>query len=380
MAQQDYVGSLAQTSISYTTIIQTQTVPGQNYWQVGLFVDSVIDASNNLVSGYSINVPIPVTATNFSTVVKSGSPLYGWLSSFFGVNSISTVYIVVYNGTTHDIPSAHSALLTLAYFKMVFFGAGGETVQYQADVVALAGQQASNTLLTQTLVSSSSPTLLNPSGTGNGNLDNMIVASGYDALMTYSAVTSYNELLTAVGLAINSINPIGNPVGNDLDFWATGNLLPSTGSTSYVNLPVTSTTNLTNRKIGYFATVGDGSGNVYMNARLSLQGKVVTANWLVNYCNFVCSLKTATLLTTGNNYTFKNNETYQLILGLIYAVISPFQTSGLGRLSNFTVTAPPFASLPNTGGTVLTIPNAWTATYNDRIGTVSVNGTLSVTL
>ena len=50
MAQPDYVGSLAQTSISYTTIINVQTVPGQNYWQIGLFVDSIVDAPSNPIS------------------------------------------------------------------------------------------------------------------------------------------------------------------------------------------------------------------------------------------------------------------------------------------------------------------------------------------
>lgn len=379
MAKQDYVGSLAQRSISYTTLINIQTVPGQNYWQIGLFVDSVVDAPSNLISGYSTNVPIAINSSNYQAYVIAGSRLIGWLQSFFSVNTQSTIYIVVYNGVTHDIPSAHQALLTLSYFKMVFFGTNGETNQYQNDVVQLSGQQAGNTLLTQTVVSSSSSTLLLASGTGYGNLDAIILASGYDAMMTYSAVTSYNELLTALGISLNSNNTQGNPVGNDLDFWASNNILPSTASLTEVNLTDTQFANLSNRNIGFFATVGDGTGNVYMDCRLSLQGDVITANWLVNYCNFVCSLKSATLLTSGTVKTFKNNETYQLILGIVYSVISPFQVS-LGRLSNFVITAPPFANLPPTGGTNLTIPNAWQASYNDRIDTIDVNGTLNVTL
>jgi len=379
MAAQDYVGSLAQRSISYTTLINIQTVPGQNYWQVGLFIDSIVDAPSNLISGYSVNVPIALNSSNYQAYVIANSVLNGWVQSFFSVNSQSTLYIVVYNGTTHDIPTAHQALLTLAYFKMVFFGSNGETNGYQNDVVSLAGQQAGQSLLTQTLVSSSSATLLLASGTGFGNLDTLILTSGYDAMMTYSSVTAYNELLTAIGVALNSNNSTGNPVGNDLDFWASLNLQPSTSSITYVNLTPQQFANLTNRKIGFFATVGDGSGNVYMDCRLSLKGKVITANWLVNYANFVCSLKSATLITTGSSLTFKNNETYQLVLGIIYSVLSPFQVS-LGRLSNFVITAPPFALLPPTPGTNLSTPNAWSASYNDRIGTINVNGTLNVTL
>jgi hypothetical protein len=377
MAQQDYVGSLAQSSISYTTIINTQTVPGQNYWQVGLFVDSVADAPTNLVSGWVVNTPISVNSTNYASVVTASSRLYNWLSSFFGVNTGSTVYIVPYNGTTHDIVTAHSALLTLAYFKMVFFGVGGESNQYQNDVVSLAGQQAGNKLLTQTVVGSSSATLLLASGTGFGNLDAMIIASGYDAMMSYSAVTAYSPAFTALGLAINNINSTGNPVGNNLDFIGTGSILPSTG-TANTNLTATQVANLSGRKIGHFSTVGDGSGFVYLDNRFNLSGSVITANWLVNYCNFVCSLKTAGYLTGAAGVQFKNNSTYQQILSIIVTTVLPF--ASLGRLSGLAFTNTPFNQLPVTGGTVLTIPNAWSANFNDRIGTVTVNGSLNVVL
>lgn len=379
MSVQDYVGSLAQTSISYTTLINVQTTPGQNYYQVGLFVESVADAVNNLAPGYTINVPIAITSSNYTAISKVGSPLASWLQSFFQVNSISTVYVVVYNGVTHDIASAHSALLTLCYFKMVFFGIGGETTQYNNDVVALAGQGAGNRLLTQVLVSTSNVLVLLPSGSGSGTLDQLIVASGYDAMMTYSAVTAFNELLTAVGVALSYTNSTGTPVANDLDFNYSSFLIPSANN-GLVNLTSVQVANLGSRSIGYFSTVGDGTGNVYMNCRFTLRGQVVTANWLVNYANFVCSLKTATLLTTPGQNTFKNNPTYQQILSIINAVLSPFQSGSIGRLQNFSITAVPFSQLPISGGTVLNIPNAWSANFLDRIGSVAVNGTLNVTL
>ena len=207
MAQPDYVGSLAQTGISYTTLITIQTVPGQNYYQIGLFVDSVVDAPSNLIAGYAINTPIAMNPSNYTTYVVANSRLYGWLTNFFQINSTSTVYVVPYNGVTHDIPSAHAALLTLAYFKMVFFGAT-ETSQYNNDVVNLSSQQAANTLLTQTLVGTSNPLILLASGSGGGGtIDLLIRASGYDAMVAYSAVTSFNELFSAIGLALSYSNP-----------------------------------------------------------------------------------------------------------------------------------------------------------------------------
>jgi hypothetical protein len=53
-----------------------------------------------------------------------------------------------FNGTTHDIATAYTAMSTLAYFKMVFFGST-ESLAYKNDVVTLAGQCYGNSSLSQ---------------------------------------------------------------------------------------------------------------------------------------------------------------------------------------------------------------------------------------
>ncbi len=379
MAVLDYQGSLAQNGVSFSTSITYTTVPGQNFYQIGLFIDSIVDATANLIAGWVVNTPISVNSNNYTTYVTSNSRLYNWLVSFFAVNSTSSIFIVPYNGTSHDIASAHTALLTQAYFKMIFFGVGGETAQYKTDLVSLAGSAAGSKGLSQIIVNTSDSNIILASGVGGSQtVDLLITASGYDAMVSYSAVTAYNPMMTAIGVAISYSNAAGTPVGNNLDFNSTGNILPSSNAANS-NISSVAVANLASRKVGYFQTVGDGTGNVILNNRLSLLGKVITSVWFVNYVNYYCSIVTATMITTGPGYTFKNNNTYQQILSLISSVVTPFQ-SRLGRISGLSITAPSFANLPVTGGSVLSIPNAWSAMYNDRVDTVAVTGNLIVNL
>jgi len=374
----DFQGSLAQTGISFNTTITYSSVTGDNFYKVGLFIESVTDAVANLGSAYrTLNTPTTVTASNYTTIVTANSVLYNWLVNYFGLNASGTVYICVYNGTTHDIATAYTAMSTLAYFKMVFFGST-ESLAYKNDVVSLAGQCYGNSSLSQLIVGSSDTNLAILASGGSNVISDMIIASGYDAMVSYSAVTSYNPMLSAIGYAISYLNSTGTPVGNNLDFTSTGSILPSTGTVN-TNISSVQVSNLQNRKVGYFETVGDGTGSVFLNNRLTLTGRIASADWLVRYTNYVCSVTSAQMITKANGKSFKNNDFYQQILAMINGVISPFQTR-LGRLTNFTMTAPAFSNLPVTGGTVFTIPNAWSATYNDRIDTITVGGSLYTAL
>ena len=73
---------------------------------------------------------------------------------------------------------------------------------------------------------------------------------------------------------------------------------------------------------------------------------------------------------------FRNNETYQAILLILSDVVKGF--IAMGRLAEFTITAPVFSDLPASGDTI-TVNNAWSARYIDGVREVTVYGTLYIT-
>ena len=87
------------------------------------------------------------------------------------------------------------------------------------------------------------------------------------------------------------------------------------------------------------------------------------------------AVSTATYLTQFNR--FKNNTTYQAILAIVINYLNLF--AGIGRLTGAAITAPAWTVAQGlSNGQTIIIPNAWTATFNDNVRNVTVNGTLYI--
>ena len=108
----------------------------------------------------------------------------------------------------------------------------------------------------------------------------------------------------------------------------------------------------------------------------SISSSLIGALWLTRYVDTVAAIYTAQFLTLTPTSGFKNNDTYQGILNLLQVQLNLF--AGIGRLLNIKITAPPFAQLPAASGGVITVPNAWSATYADNVRQVTIYGTLYI--
>lgn len=206
--------------------------------------------------------------------------------------------------------------------------------------------------------------------------------AGFDAFWVYhlpvavaGTTTTYivhNGAFVALGLALNVVNNSGVYAGNSMDMVATDTITAS--GVDGQNLTVTAESTLKAANIGYFKTVGDTSGQVALYGGSSHKGKVISAYWIVSYCNYYNKCMVANYITRRNVY--KSAATYDVLLAIMSTTVSKFVNSG--RLKGFSVTAPAYADLPVSAGDEIVVPNAWSATYQDDLRKVQVYGTLYV--
>lgn len=369
MSVNDYQGSIAQLFMNFSVQQVNSVVSGQQYYSVAILIDSVAYMPTEMQSGYQVlNNPYLVSQGSYTSVVVSGSVLANQLASFFAISPNTLVYLVNYDGTAHNVSAAYSAVDQLAYFKTLFM-TGTETTQYLSDLTALCLLGTGDTIGSQVFAWTVDTKLLTGA---SGNLAATLTTAGTDAYLCYSATTTYNSMLDALGASLAFLNPTGTPVGNKTDYNAMYGVLPST-ATAGTNLTQVEITELQTLNVAFIETRGLSDGSVAMNGLYTVAGKVVSANWFVAYYNFMCKSLAAQYLTTPGN-TYKNNQTYQALLGILNNMASKFQNSGM--LSNFAVTASTFAGLPSSPIGSITIPNAWTGDFSSRIGNVTVNGVL----
>jgi len=387
MAVNDFTGSIAQTQLSFTTTSVVTTVVGQNFVTPLLFIDTTEWAANSSATNPGVGGTFSFTSANYAA--NATGVLLTWLTAFFTLNQVTTIIAAVYSGgpSASSVATARTALNTawaavtnLGYFKMIF-AATNESSSTVSDAyhwmvrglaVQCYGEQALSacwigTNNAQELVASSTTSLSYVIETTDGG----------DAKMVYSAENTKSHALTQLALTLATINATGVAVGNPDDYIETLGEIPSGASGAVITSA--QQTNFATTQVAYWNYVGDGSGGVALVGLYTIRGNVVGAQWLIAYCNYVSQVRTASYITTPGAPTFKTNQTYQGILAIMQSVVLPFQTQMASpRLSNFKLTAPAFGNLPVTAGTNITIPNAWQANYNNRVGTVVVNSTLYI--
>ena len=372
----DYYGSIAQKYILFVTTLVVTTVPGANFGRITIFIDQN-DVAANFVAGAqpAVDTITAITAQNYTAYLQ-GSML-AWLTGVFALtaNVVSTIYFATFSNTgwaagstAADLGSSYLTFNQYGYWKLIYSSLYKQKANVQLATLCVGDP------LSQFVFGSNDASFM----LGVGTEANWFKAAALDVPIIYHWNTLYNPALIQLGETLGVANSSGTPVGNKTDFLAISGYGPSgSGSAGILNLTPIQVAAAQGSNISFFTWVGDGSGNVVAEKWVtSISSSLIGALWLTRYVDTVAAIYTAQFLTLTPTSGFKNNDTYQGILNLLQVQLNLF--AGIGRLLNIKITAPPFAQLPAASGGVITVPNAWSATYADNVRQVTIYGTLYI--
>ena len=124
----------------------------------------------------------------------------------------------------------------------------------------------------------------------------------------------------------------------------------------------------------YWKYVGDTTGQTVAYGAKTINGKHISAYWLVAYCNYMCKVRCANYMA-GRGVRV-SLDSYNAVLSIMSTLVGSFQLAGI--ISNFVITAPSYEERPASAPDEIIIPNAWQATYQDKLRKVKVTGQLTV--
>lgn len=381
-------GSIAQVNVQFPIETVIEPVSGENYTKALIFMplakaEEYLPAVESPAAGQKIELD----SSNYGKL--TGGLLKTWLVPFFTSTQAAKIAVAIYDvDTTKEVPDGDSggtkqetvpatapidkvyeAYKYYAYFK---FGLAPSN-DYNALQTQLAQLCKADPLYSQLWVGTSDTQVL----TKESSLVSALKGVAADARVVYNPDATINAALAQLGATLAQSNTTETPVGNDIDMLAF-NTIGASGADDAdgnpTNLDATQKAALDEQKIGYNTYVGDGTENVVTEGSQTLQGNVVGAQWVKSYIEYMCKIRTANFITKRNK--FRNNEQYQAILLILSDVVKDFLN--FGRLADFKITAPVFSDLAKSADAIV-VPNAWEATYIDKLRSVTVYGTLYVT-
>lgn len=379
-------GSIAQVNVQFPIETVIEPVSGENYTKALIFMplakaEEYLPAVESPAAGQKIEL----NSSNYEAL--TGGLLKTWLVPFFTLAQAAKLAVAIYDvDTTSEVPDGdgtkqetvpatapiekvYEAYKYYAYFKFGLADSG----DYNTLQVQLARLCKADPLYSQLWVGTSDGQVLKK----ESPLVSALKGCAADARVVYNPDATINAALAQLGATLAQINATGTPVGNDIDMLAF-NTIGASGADDAdgktTNLDATQKYALDEQKIGYNTYVGDGTENVVTEGSQTLQGNVVGAQWVKSYIEYMCKIRTANFITKRNK--FRNNEQYQAILLILSDVVKDFLN--FGRLADFKITAPVFSDLAKSADAIV-VPNAWEATYIDKIRSVTVYGTLYVT-
>ena len=378
----EFRGSIAQVNVQFPIETVIEPVAGENYTRAIIYMHVNL-ATANLpgIDTPAAGMKIELDSSSYGSV--TGDALKKWLVPFFTAAQAAKLAVVLYDTDTTDtsggepvtvpatapIDDVYEATKYWAYFKFGFAAAA----DYNALQVSLATLCVADPLYSQLWVGTSDVNVLSKTSA----LITALNGASADARVIYNPDANINPALAQLGDSLATANVTGTPVGNDTDMHGF-NTIKASGATdsegNVGNLTATQKAALDEQYIGYNTWVGDGTENVVTEGSMTLKGNVVGAQWVKCYIEYMCKIRTANFITRRNK--FRNNAEYQATLCILSDVVKGFLD--FGRLDAFKITAPVFANLPKSAD-ALTVPNAWKATYIDKIRSVTVYGTLYVT-
>ena len=367
-------GSIAQVNVQFPIETVIEPVSGENYTKALIFIplgkaEEYLPTTESPAAGQKIELD----SSNYGKL--TGGLLKTWLVPFFTSAQAAKIAVAIYDVDAEEVTAkaplnkVYEAYKYYAYFK---FGLA-ESNDYNALQTQLAQLCKADPLYSQLWVGTSDPQVL----TKESSLVSALKGVAADARVVYNPDGTINAALAQLGATLAQSNATGTPVGNDIDMLAF-NTIGASGADDAdgnpTNLDATQKATLDEQKIGYNTYVGDGTENVVTEGSQTLQGNVVGAQWVKSYIEYMCKIRTANLITKRNK--FRNNDQYQAILLILSDVVKDFLN--FGRLADFKITAPVFSDLAKSADAIV-VPNAWEATYIDKLRSVTVYGTLYVT-
>lgn len=380
-------GSIAQVNVQFPIETVIEPVSGENYTKAIIFMP-LAKAAEYLpaVESPAAGQKIELDSSNYGKL--TAGLLKTWLVPFFTSALAAKVAVAIYDvDTTKEVPDGDSGTKTenvpatapidkvyeaykyYAYFKFGLADSG----DYNALQTQLAQLCKADPLYSQLWVGTSDTQVL----AKESSLVSALKGVAADARVVYNPDGTINAALAQLGATLAQANATGTPVGNDIDMLAF-NTIGASGADDAdgnpTNLDATQKAALDGQKIGYNTYVGDGTENVVTEGSMTLQGNVIGVQWVKSYIEYMCKIRTANFITKRNK--FRNNEQYQAILLILSDVVKDFLN--FGRLADFKITAPVFSDLAKSADAIV-VPNAWEATYIDKLRSVTVYGTLYVT-
>lgn len=370
----NFDGSIAQVNVQFPIETVIEPVSGENYTKALIFIplgkaEAYLPTTESPAAGQKIELD----SSNYGKL--TGELLKTWLVPFFTSAQAAKIAVAIYDVDAEEVTAkaplnkVYEAYKYYAYFK---FGLAPSN-DYNALQTQLAQLCKADPLYSQLWVGTSDPQVL----TKESSLVSALKGVAADARVVYNPDGTINAALAQLGATLAQSNATGTPVGNDIDMLAF-NTIGASGADDAdgnpTNLDATQKATLDEQKIGYNTYVGDGTENVVTEGSQTLQGNVVGAQWVKSYIEYMCKIRTANLITRRNK--FRNNDQYQAILLILSDVVKDFLN--FGRLADFKITAPVFSDLAKSADAIV-VPNAWEATYIDKLRSVTVYGTLYVT-
>ena len=370
----NFDGSIAQVNVQFPIETVIEPVSGENYTKALIFIplgkaEEYLPTTESPAAGQKIELD----SSNYGKL--TGGLLKTWLVPFFTSAQAAKIAVAIYDVDAEEVTAkaplnkVYEAYKYYAYFK---FGLAPSN-DYNALQTQLAQLCKADPLYSQLWVGTSDPQVL----TKESSLVSALKGVAADARVVYNLDGTINAALAQLGATLAQSNATGTPIGNDIDMLAF-NTIGASGADDAdgnpTNLDATQKATLDEQKIGYNTYVGDGTENVVTEGSQTLQGNVAGAQWVKSYIEYMCKIRTANFITKRNK--FRNNEQYQAILLILSDVVKDFLN--FGRLADFKITAPVFSDLAKSADTIV-VPNAWEATYIDKIRSVTVYGTLYVT-
>lgn len=370
----NFDGSIAQVNVQFPIETVIEPVSGENYTKALIFIplgkaEEYLPTTESPAAGQKIELD----SSNYGKL--TGGLLKTWLVPFFTSAQAAKIAVAIYDVDAEEVTAkaplnkVYEAYKYYAYFK---FGLAPSN-DYNALQTQLAQLCKADPLYSQLWVGTSDPQVL----TKESSLVSALKGVAADARVVYNPDDTINAALAQLGATLAQSNATGTPVGNDIDMLAF-NTIGASGADDAdgnpTNLDATQKATLDEQKIGYNTYVGDGTENVVTEGSQTLQGNVVGAQWVKSYIEYMCKIRTANLITRRNK--FRNNDQYQAILLILSDVVKAFLN--FGRLADFKITAPVFSDLQKSADAIV-VPNAWEATYIDKLRSVTVYGTLYVT-
>ena len=434
MDTNDFLGSVAQEDVQFTTRIVKTSRVGDNYWKVMVFVES-----DRFVNAEDIGwIPVPgstkckaltVTANDYTehTTGVLRSWLYDLFCNGFSGDCIlitcgphdagSTVTVYSTDGVSFfsdpemsvpaTIPEGASPTSTGESNKYSYTAAPSSTAFIAAMEEAYGLVKAyayHKTVCANPVLALESPFTVGPeiavkmadlcasdkgllssapyfpfsSGTPEDLMSDPLYAAlknaDKDAFLSAHQDKTRNAALYSLGLAMATLNGSGTSVGNSMDMIKSSAITSSGPNGQNLSKPIRDILYAAN--IQSFKPVGDNSGNVAAKGASTLKGEVVQAMWIVAYVTYMVKVAVARMITTPN--FLRNASNYSDILGIMVAYLQEFGPSGSGRLENIQITAPSFGGLPAASGDEIIIPDAWSARYVDQVRKVEITGTLYI--